>query len=394
MPEVYRKADSRKNIAGQTITEFMKAAEFNSLRLLIWIRKRQGMANKKGSRQLQKRDRIRIEAFLQAGHSKAEIASMIGVHRSTIYNEIKRGLYEHLNSDYTTEMRYSADLAQQKYEENLKVRGTQLKIGNDIKLANYIEDKIINEDYSPAAVLGQLTAQGKWEEFDTKICITTLYSYIDKGIFLKLSNKDLPVKANKKRQYKKVRKHQKRVEAGQSIEKRPEKVENREEFGHWEMDSVIGQKKKSKNTLLTLTERKTRDEIIFKLPDHTAGAVVTALDALEKKWGELFKQVFKSITVDNGTEFALCEELERSAINEGEKRTKLYYCHPYSSWERGTNEVTNKMVRRKVPKGTNFDGKTEEEIQEVEDWINGYPRRIHGYRSAAEVFEEEIRKLA
>lgn len=311
------------------------------------------MANKKGSRQLQKRDRIRIEAFLQAGHSKAEIASMIGVHRSTIYNEIKRGMYEHLNSDYTTEMRYSADLAQQKYEENLKVRGTQLKIGNDIKLANYIEDKIINEDYSPAAVLGQLTAQGKWAEFDTKICTTTLYSYIDKGIFLKLSNKDLPVKANKKRQYKKVRKQQKRAEAGESIEKRPEEVESREEFGHWEMDSVIGQ-----------------------------------------KWGELFKQVFKSITVDNGTEFALCEELERSAINEGEKRTKLYYCHPYSSWERGTNEVTNKMVRRKVPKGTNFDGKTEEEIQEVEDWINGYPRRIHGYRSAAEVFEEEIRKLA
>lgn len=122
--------------------------------------------------------------------------------------------------------------------------------------------------------------------------------------------------------------------------------------------------------------------------------MVNALDTLEKKWGELFKQVFKSITVDNGTEFALCEELERSAINEGEKRTKLYYCHPYSSWERGTNEVTNKMVRRKVPKGTNFDGKTEEEIQEVEDWINGYPRRIHGYRSAGELFEEEIRKLA
>lgn len=156
------------------------------------------MANKKGSRQLQKRDRIRIEAFLQAGHSKAEIASMIGVHRSTIYNEIKRGLYEHLNSDYTTEMRYSADLAQQKYEENLKARGTQLKIGNDIKLANYIEDKIINEDYSPAAVLGQLTAQEKWGQFSTKICTTTLYSYIDKGIFLKLSNKDLPVKANQK----------------------------------------------------------------------------------------------------------------------------------------------------------------------------------------------------
>ena len=74
-----------------------------------------------------------------------------------------------------------------------------------------------------------MTAQGKWAEFDTKICTTTLYSYIDKGIFLKLSNKDLPVKANKKRQYKKVRKQQKRAEAGESIEKRPEEVESREE---------------------------------------------------------------------------------------------------------------------------------------------------------------------
>ena len=72
----------------------------------------------------------------------------------------------------------------------------------------------------------------------------------------------------------------------------------------------------------------------------------------------------------------------------------MYYCHPYSSWERGTNEVTNKMVRRKVPKGTNFDDKTDEEIEKIEGWINGYPRRIHGYRSAGELFTEELEKLA
>lgn len=107
----------------------------------------------------------------------------------------------------------------------------------------------------------------------------------------------------------------------------------------------------------------------------------------------MFKEVFKTITVDNGSEFAYCEELERSILNEGEKRTKLYYCHPYSSWERGTNEVTNKMVRRKVPKGTNFDDKTDEEIAAIEDWVNDYPRRIHGYHSARELFEEEIRKI-
>ena len=86
--------------------------------------------------------------------------------------------------------------------------------------------------------------------------------------------------------------------------------------------------------------------------------------------------------------------MQRSIINEGEKRTKVYYCHPYSSWERGTNEVTNKMIRRKIPKGTNFDDRTEEEVEGIENWINGYPRKIHGYRSAGELFEEEVKQLA
>ncbi len=353
------------------------------------------MANKKGSHQLTRADRIKIEALLKEGLSKAKIAAHLGVHRSTIYNELKRGEYEHRNSDWTTEKRYSPDIAQEKAEENLKVRGTQLKIGNDIAYANYIEDKIVNEDYSPAAVLGELKAQGREGEFNTTVCVATLYSYIDKGVFLKLTNKDLPVKKNKKRGYKKVRKQQARAAAGDSIEKRPEEIDQREEFGHWEMDSVIGKRGISKNVLLVLTERKTRDEIIFKLPDHTDEAVVAALDRLERRYGaDMFKQIFKTITVDNGSEFADVNGLERSILEEGEKRTHLYYCHPYSSWERGTNEVTNKMVRRKVPKGTNFDDKTDEEIEEIENWINGYPRRIHGYRSAGELFTEELEKLA
>ena len=243
------------------------------------------MANKKGSHQLTRADRIKIEALLKEGLSKAKIAAHLGVHRSTIYNELKRGEYEHRNSDWTTEIRYSPDIAQEKAEENLKVRGTQLKIGNDIAYANYIEDKIVNEDYSPAAVLGELKAQGREGEFNTTVCVATLYSYIDKGVFLKLTNKDLPVKKNKKRGYKKVRKQQARAAAGDSIEKRPEEIDKREEFGHWEMDSVIGKRGVSKNVLLVLTERKTRDEIIFKLPDHTDEAVVAALDRLERKYG-------------------------------------------------------------------------------------------------------------
>ena len=220
----------------------------------------------KGFKHLTKADRIKIEALLKAGHSIKEIADLLHVHRSTIYREVKRGIFTALNSDLTTEERYSPDIADDKYRENLKSKGGVLKIGNDIKLANYIEDKIINEDYSPAAVLGEIKAQGKEGEFKTTICVTTLYSYIDKGIFLRLTNKNLPVKKNKKRKYNKVDKQQTRAAAGTSIEKRPDEVEERKEFGHWEMDSVIGKRGKSKNSLLVLTERKTRAEIIFKLP--------------------------------------------------------------------------------------------------------------------------------
>lgn len=351
------------------------------------------MARTKGAKALTWADRIKIEALKKAGHSVIEIADQLHVHRSTIYNELKRGKYIHRNSDYTEEERYSPDIAQKKAEENLRVRGTQLKIGNDIEYANYIEDKIAIDGYSPAAVLGELKAKGKEGDFKTTVCVTTLYSYIDKGIFLKITNKNLPVKGKKKRKYKQVRKAA-RAAAGESIENRPEEIESRREFGNWEMDSVIGKRGKSKNTMLTLTERKTRNEIIFKLPDHTDESVVAALDRLERKWGaEMFRRVFKTITVDNGSEFADCDGIERSILEEGEKRTKVYYCHPYSSWERGTNEVTNRMVRRKIPKGVNFDDRTEQDIQDVEDWLNSYPRKIHGYRTAGELFQEELEKI-
>lgn len=346
------------------------------------------MAGTRGFKQLKLSDRLKIEAFLKAGCPKTKIAKNLHVCRQTIYNELKRGQYEHLNSDYTTEMRYSPDIAQQRCEENLKVRGTQLKIGNDIKLANYIEEKIINEKYSPAAVIGEIKAKGLESQFNTMICTRTLYSYIDKGIFFKLTNKDLPVKANKKRRYKKVR-TQKRASAGTSIEKRPPEIETREGFGNWEMDTVVGARGKSKQSLLVLTERKTRKEIIFILKEHTAAAVVERINELETEWGDKFTKVFKTITVDNGSEFAYAEQIERSILTDG-KRIDLYYCHPYSSYERGTNENTNKLIRRMYPKGTIFDGVTDEDIEALAKWINDYPREIFDFHSANEMFEIEL----
>ena len=144
-------------------------------------------------------DRIKIEALLKEKHTPKEIANNIGCHISTIYRELKRGRYEHRNSDWTTEERYSPDIADEKYRENLAAKGPGLKIGNDIELAEYIENKIVNEKYSPGAVLGEIKHKGI--TFSVTISKTTLYSYIDKGIFLHLTNKDLPVKKNEKKKY-------------------------------------------------------------------------------------------------------------------------------------------------------------------------------------------------
>lgn len=340
---------------------------------------------------LSQNDRIKMETMLNSGHKVVEVAEYLHVHRSTIYREIKRGEYTHRNSDYTEETRYSSDLGQKNHDWNAQGKGRNIKIGNDRPLAEYIEGKIIEDKYSPEAALAAAAESGI--EFTTSISVRTLYRYIDKGIFLKLTNKDLPVKGKRKKHNKRVR-VQKRAAAGESIENRPDEVKDREIFGHWEMDTVKGKQGVTKSCMLVLTERKTRDEIIVKLPDQKAASVVEAIDRLERKWGDMFTKVFRSITVDNGVEFSDYEGLERSVLHEGEKRTFAFYCHPYSSWERGSNENNNRLIRRHIPKGEDFDEKQDRDIEYIENWINNYPRGIFGFKTSAQLFEEEIRKLA
>lgn len=340
---------------------------------------------------LSQNDRIKMETMLNSGHKVVEVAEYLHVHRSTIYREIKRGEYTHRNSDYTEETRYSSDLGQKNHDWNAQGKGRNIKIGNDRPLAEYIEGKIIEDKYSPEAALAAAAESGI--EFTTSISVRTLYRYIDKGIFLKLTNKDLPVKGKRKKHNKRVR-VQKRASAGESIENRPDEVKDREIFGHWEMDTVKGKPGVTKSCMLVLTERKTRDEIIVKLPDQKAASVVEAIDRLERKWGDMFTKVFRSITVDNGVEFSDYEGLERSVLHEGEKRTFAFYCHPYSSWERGSNENNNRLIRRHIPKGEDFDEKQDRDIEYIENWINNYPRGIFGFKTSAQLFEEEIRKLA
>ena len=331
-------------------------------------------------------DRVRIETMLNTGHCVREIAQEVGVHISAIYREIKRGRYEHKNSDWTYEERYSPDIAHQEYRANLAAKGPGLKIGKDRELADDLEQIILENDYSPAAAIAKVKASGK--KYTTMISVGTLYNYIGNGIFVNLTNKDLPEKGQRKRTYKKVNRRA-HAPRGESIEKRPQEVATRETYGHWEMDCVEG-KAGTKKVLLVLSERKSRDEIMVLMKDQTAASVVQALDRLERRFGSLFYRMFETITVDNGTEFSNVHGMERAKYRK-KKRTKLYYCHPYSSFERGTNENINRMVRRKFPKGTDFTHVRPSEVKAAEEWINNYPRGIHGYKSAQNMFDEWLK---
>lgn len=332
------------------------------------------------NKHLNERERYKIEILLKEKMKTSDIAKRLGRSTRTIQREVKRGTVILLNSDLTYRKEYCADAAQNDYRERSKNKGPGLKIGKDHKLAKHIERKIIEDRYSPDAIIGEIKEKKK--KFDTTICTKTLYNYIDQGVFSNISNKDLPVKRNKKKgKYKKVRIAHNNLK-GTSIEERPEHIETREEYGHWEMDCVVGKRKGGGSALLVLTERKFREQIIIKMPNQKQKSVIKALDKLEKQHSDKFKEKFKTITVDNGVEFLDYKKMQKSVRNPQEKRTKIYYCHPYSSWERGSNENANRLIRRFIPKGTDIGRFSHKMIKFIESWINNYPRRIFDYKSS------------
>lgn len=337
--------------------------------------------NEKG-KHLNYEKRIKIETLSKLGLKSEAIAKEIGCSGRTIRRELAKGRTELLNSDYTTRIEYSADIGQQKHEYAGTGKGPRLKIGNDYKLVAYIEDKIIKEKMSPYAVAECI----KKENFQTTISSRTIYNYIDEGLFPNLTNKHLPVKKNvKKRKYDEVRKATNNSK-GVSISERPEDIDTREEYGHWEMDTVVG-KKGTNEVLLVFTERKTLQEIIRKIKSKSQYCVVNELNKLERKMGsKRFRETFKTITCDNGCENLDFEGIERSAITR-KRRTTVYYAHPYSAWERGSNENANKLIRRFIPKGANIGEFSLERIKMIEHWINNYPRRKFNGKSSNEMLK-------
>lgn len=333
-------------------------------------------------------DRLIIERMYNKGKKVKDIAEALGCCVSTIYNELKRGYYPHTDSELIDKPGYSPNIAQEKYDGNKSGKDPDLKIGNDIALADFLENKILNEKYSPQAALYAI--KNEELKFSVEIkSVNTIYSYIEKGVFLNLSMEDLRRKAKKKKR--KV-KRAKSSPKGTSIEKRPEEVSDREEFGHWEMDCVKG-KRENGTTLLVLTERMTRYEIIQVLKTCSTDEVRKAMNRIEKEFKSLFYSIFHTITVDNGSEFADAESMEKALYRVG-KRTDVYYCHPYCSYERGTNENQNRLIRYFYPKGTDFDETIKKDkVEEVQTWINNYPRRMFDGGTAEQAFKRECEKL-
>lgn len=333
-------------------------------------------------------DRLYIEKLHNKGYNPQEIADVVGCCRTTVYNELRRGRYIHTNSDLTEEVRYSPDKAQAKYDADKKNKGPGLKIGSDIELAEYIEDKIIEEKYSPQAALYAIKREKKQFTVEIK-SVNTIYSYIEKGIFLNLSLEHLH---RKKKNSKRRVKRGKRAPKGTSIEKRPDVVSERKQFGHWEMDSVKG-KRENGTTLLVLTERKTRYEIIQVMKACSADEVRKAMNRIEKEFKSAFYSIFHTITVDNGSEFADTKSIEKALYRVG-KRTKVYYCHPYRSCERGSNENQNRLIRYHYPKGADFDKVVKRKsVRKLQDWINTYPRKMFKGGTAEQAFRHECEKL-
>ena len=337
-----------------------------------------------------------IERMLRNKKSIKAIAEVLGRDETTIRREIKRGtvLLLKKNTNYKKSPNYPEfieyevyryDVGQRNYENNRKRSVCGGKLEKCEGLVKFVEEKIKNsnveERMSPDTAIA--LAKKDDELIGQEISTKTYYNWVDKGK-VNVKATDLLRKGNMKSRKKEKSKEYKR-KLGRSIEERPIIVESREEFGHWEGDLIVGKDKKG--YLFTLVERKLRRGFIFKVLNKESKNIVKIIIMLKEIYGKYFDYIFKTITFDNGSEFS------DSAGIEAIGKVKVYYAHPYSSYERGSNENWNGIVRRYLPKGSYFENLTEYDINRIENCINNMPRKILGYNSSLELWNEEINAI-
>lgn len=322
----------------------------------------------KKNKELTIADRKVIEVFLKEERNQTEIAKALGVNKSTISREVK---------NRSTPNGYFSDIAQLDYESKRERTGTNSRRIIHSKTRNYILSKL-ELGWSPEQISGRM----KREEREDYVCMETIYNFIYNESYCKREKLYQYLRRGKKKRTKwKGRGTKKsKIPNRVSISKRPKVVEKRTEFGHWEGDSVIYPNKKAINTV---------NELKTGLLEFTILKRKTAKLTAQAMINKLSKYDAKTLTLDNGTEFTEHEEVTK------ELGVITYFCHPYSSWERGSNENSNGLLRGYLPKRYNIDNLTQEELDDIAIELNNRPRKRLGYQTPAEAYQQElIKKVA
>ena len=316
-----------------------------------------------GYHQLTYRERYLIARHKSSGESLAEIGRMLKRSKSTVSRELKR------NAD-SSDGRYRVEKA----HSYAKARRSRCRKGTHFEPEQVeLVHRLVQSKWSPEQVSGRLRKQQRLQ-----IGTTTIYRWLRRDRAQQgrswLQTRQL---SHRYRKGYRVPDRRGRMGGKRPLSERPQQANDRSEMGHIEGDTVMG--KDGRHCLLTLVDRKTRWTRIIKLPARQASEVNKAL-IREVRAGRLR---MKSLTLDNGTEFHGFKELEAKL------GIQVFFAQPYHSWERGTNENTNGLIRQYLPKGTCFKSLTQRRCDEIERELNDRPRKVLGYSTPNEAYADE-----
>ena len=333
---------------------------------------------RKRGKHLDAYERGQIEALKKDGKSNRAIARAIGCSPTTIGNELKKGTQER-KSNKGRAPQYKAKRGELAYEENRRKCHRGSKVKNCRSFMAWIVRQQKEKDWSFDASVGYAKKEGLFPASEM-VCTKTLYNALHNGMISELTLFDMP-EILTRRPRKKKQGPPAANPKGTSIDERPESVNLKTEIGHWEIDTVVGKRTGKGAVVMTLVEMVTDHYIAVRLDGKTSDEVLKGITRLREEYGSKFSEVFKSITADNGTEFTDLSSIEQYG-------TKVYFAHPYSSWERPKNERHNRILRRYIPKGKPIDQYTADEIEAFGDAMNSLPRRHLQYKTPSELYEQ------
>ena len=232
-------------------------------------------------------ERVIIQTRIKDGFSLRAIARELGCSPSTISYEVKRGT---VSLYHGKQRRYNADHGQSVYQANRYHCGRKSDLLKKSDFIEYVNKHFSEDDWSLDVCANRSLAIGEFSSNQT-VCTRTLYNYVDQGL-MDIRNCDLPEKLKRNTKIHRIRKNKRKL--GRSIEERPQEINDRKEFGHWECDLVLGHKTRDDQVLLTLSERMSREFLILRIPDKTAASVMHAFRTLQKQYSEHWNDIFNT----------------------------------------------------------------------------------------------------